>query len=317
MSGTDHTTRTLLLSRKVPGTLIVTRGSTENIDPEAASVSSGHSEVKAFNLTNQTSTYNFDTDGLLLGWGLRNDVGVDEEPISGGIYTVENSVDQMNRSGQDIHLNNPGEELNFLGYLNGTSSPNEGKNFGYPECFAAWNVSEIPDQTGAGLQVGEQFAIGTLNATNNDTLCAERVAPRDRVPPVGYKLSLLTFANGSPTEPSNSTTAALDVVSNTNLTACPNGCLRPVGLAWDSQGRLFMSSDSTGEIYVVLRADGNATSSVGSSEPSTVPGYSGGASGTTAAPSATGSTKSEAGMGRLNAGVGALAAAAAVLVALL
>lgn len=178
MSGTDHTTRTLLLSRKVPGTLIVTRGSTENIDPEAASVSSGHSEVKAFNLTNQTSTYNFDTDGLLLGWGLRNDVGVDEEPISGGIYTVENSVDQMNRSGQDIHLNNPGEELNFLGYLNGTSSPNEGKNFGYPECFAAWNVSEIPDQTGAGLQVGEQFAIGTLNATNNDTLCAERVAPR-------------------------------------------------------------------------------------------------------------------------------------------
>lgn len=137
------------------------------------------------------------------------------------------------------------------------------------------------------------------------------------MPPVGYKLSLLTFANGSPTEPSNSTTAALDVVSNTNLTACPNGCLRPVGLAWDSQGRLFMSSDSTGEIYVVLRADGNATSSVGSSEPSTVPGYSGGASGTTAAPSATGSTKSEAGMGRLNAGVGALAAAAAVLVALL
>lgn len=176
MTGSDHTTRTLLLSRKVNGTLVVTRGSTSNLDIEAENIDTGHSQVKAFNLSNRTGTYDFNADGLLLGWGLRNDVGVDEEPITGGIYTVENSVDQLNRSGTDIHQNNPGEELNFLGYLNGTEYAEQGANFGYPECYAAWNVSEIPDN--AGLQVGSQFAIGDQNATVNDTVCAQRAAPR-------------------------------------------------------------------------------------------------------------------------------------------
>ncbi|KAK5004458.1 hypothetical protein LTR28_008890 [Elasticomyces elasticus] len=176
MSGSDHVTRTLLLSRKVNGTLVVTRGSTSNLDLEAQDISTGHSQVKAFNLLNQTGPYDFNADGLLLGWGLRNDVGVDEEPISGGIYTVENSVDQMVRAGQDIHQNNPAEELNFLGYLNGTRYAEQGMNYGYPECFAVWNVSAIPNN--AGLQVGSQFAIGDQNSTVNDTVCAQRVAPR-------------------------------------------------------------------------------------------------------------------------------------------
>ena len=178
MTTSDHTTRTLLLPRFAPGLMVVTRGSTSNIDPLADDISTGHSQVKAFNLTNMTSTpYDFDTDGLLLGWGLRNDVGIDEEPTTGGIYTVENSVDQMTRNGQDIHQNNPAEEMNFLGYLNGTYSSNQGRNFGYPECFTAWDTSAIPAFNGT---VGEQFAIGNLSATNNDEMCSEanRQAPR-------------------------------------------------------------------------------------------------------------------------------------------
>ena len=174
MTGTDHTTRTLLLSRKVNGTLVVTRGSISNQDLEAADITTGHSQVKAFNLSSLTDTYNFDQDGQLLGWGLRNEVGVAEEPILGGIYGVENSVDEMQRNDQDIHENNPAEKLNFLGYLNGTSVPEQGSNFGYPECFAAWNVTEIPDN--AGLVVGMQFSI---NTTANDTMCRDnRTAPR-------------------------------------------------------------------------------------------------------------------------------------------
>lgn len=31
-------------------------------------------------------------------------------------------------------------------------------------------------------------------------------------------------------------------------TKCPSECLRPVGLAFDGKGRLFVSSDSTGEV---------------------------------------------------------------------
>ena len=177
MTGSDHTTRTLLLSRKVNGTLVVTRGSTSNLDVEAEDITTGHSQVKAFNLSNQTRPYDFNADGMLLGWGLRNDVGIDEDPVMGGIYTVENSVDEMTRHGQDIHQNNPGEELNFLGYLNGTSYAEQGLNFGYPECFAAWNVSDIPDSP--GLQVGNQFGIDLPNGTTaSDAVCSQRAPPR-------------------------------------------------------------------------------------------------------------------------------------------
>ncbi|KAF2120882.1 soluble quino protein glucose/sorbosone dehydrogenase [Lophiotrema nucula] len=279
-----HVTRTLLLSKKVDGMLLVSRGSMSNLDPSAQDISTGVSTIKAFNISNNTdSSYNYAEDGLLLGWGLRNSVGVAEDPATGGIYSVENSVDNFEREGQNIHQNNPGEEMNFHGYLNGTQTEEQGKNYGYPSCFAAWNVSTIPQNE--GIQVGTQFAIGDQNATINDTYCqndhvpprltfAAHMAPLDikfndnataawvsfhgSWRPIGYKLSVIGFENGSPTESANSSTAAIDIVSNPDLSQCPDNCFRPVGLAWDSQGRLFMSSDSTGEIYVVVRTDGGS-----------------------------------------------------------
>lgn len=179
MGSTDgHPTRTLLASRKVPGLLLVSRGSLENVDLSTLNISTGVSTIKAFNVTNITdSSYNYAEDGLLLGWGLRNSVGVAEEPITGAIYSVENSVDNFNRSGESIHQNNPGEEMNFHGYLNGTETDEQGGNYGYPTCFSAWNVSEIPDNE--NIQVGTQIAIGDQNSTINDTFCREdRIAPR-------------------------------------------------------------------------------------------------------------------------------------------
>ncbi|KAK4560445.1 hypothetical protein LTR86_005641 [Recurvomyces mirabilis] len=320
MTGSDHTTRTLLLPQHAPGLLVVTRGSTSNLDPEAEDINTGHSQVKAFNLNNMTRPYDFNADGLLLGWGLRNEVGIDEEPITGGIYGVENSVDEMMRQGQDIHQDNPGEEMNFLGYLNGTSSPNQGRNFGYPGCYSAWKPSEVPDFNGT---VGTQFAIGNLNSTLNDTTCdaANRVAPRltfqahmapldilfntagtaawvtfhgswDRTDPVGYKLSVIEFANGQPVEPANSSTAAVDIVTNPDNSKCPGGCFRPVGLAWDKSGRLFMSSDASGEVYAILRNDDNSTASVGSNATGTIPAQASGSSGTGAGSSASASSQS-------------------------
>ncbi|CAI6240726.1 unnamed protein product [Periconia digitata] len=305
MTGDGHTSRTLLLSRVTPGQLLVSRGSQSNLDVAALDISTGISTIKSYNLTdtgspsnNSASPYNFAQDGVLLGWGLRNSVGVAEHPITGGIYSVENSVDNLDRSGQNIHQDNPGEEMNFHGYLNGTTVPEQGENYGYPSCFAAWDVNEIPDND--GLQVGSQFAIGNQNATVNDTHCREgtipprltfaaHMAPLDivfntegtaawisfhgswnRDDPIGYKLSVVAFdgATGTPRAPANSTTSYSDIVSNPDLSKCPDGCFRPVGLAWDSSGRLFMSSDSTGEIYVVTRDDGSSTDSTnGTAEP--------------------------------------------------
>ena len=138
-----HTSRTLLMSRKAEGILLVSRGSMSNLDLAALDPSTGVSTIKAFNVSNVTdSSYRFAEDGVLLGWGLRNSVGLAENPVTGGIYSVENSVDNFEREGQNIHANNPGEELNFHGFLNGTQTTEQGGNYGYPSCYAAWAVDD-------------------------------------------------------------------------------------------------------------------------------------------------------------------------------
>lgn len=315
MTTDDHTTRTLLLSRRVPGMLVVGRGSTSNLDLQAASLDSGHSQMKAYNLNNRSGqAYDFNTAGLRLGWGLRNDVGITEHPTTGGIYSVENSADQIMRDGVDVHQNNPGEEMNFFGYLNGTSYPSQGGFYGYPWCLTAWNVSELPNN--GNLTVGKQFAITETsdlgNQNRTDEFCAAQVAPRltfqahmapldikfnnsgneawitfhgswDRTQPVGYKVSVVQFRNGSPVAPSNSTTAAVDIITNMDNSVCPNNCFRPVGLAIDNQGRIFMSSDASGEIYLITKVDAAAANS-------TISGTS--TSGSGASPTSSGSAAS-------------------------
>ena len=179
MSNNDLVTRTLLISKKQEGTLVVSRGSAEQNRDRAAILESGLSQIRAFdigNLTINSAPYNFNSDGTVLGWGLRNSVGVGEHPATGGIYAVENSVDGATRNGKDVKENNPGEELNFFGYLNGTAAPNQGKNFGYPHCFAVWDPAEIPD--GDGLEVGKQFAVQENNTLSDETCASDYVAPR-------------------------------------------------------------------------------------------------------------------------------------------
>ena len=176
MDSGGHTSRTLLMSQKQPGILVVSRGSDGNFDMETTNVKSGKSQIKAFDLkaNNIPTIYEYSTQGRLLGWGLRNSVGVSEEPIDGGIYSVENSADQIERDGVDIHSDNPGEEMNFHGFLN-SSKTDQGGNYGYPYCFAVWNTN-IPNN--ASLETGNQMSL-EQTSTSNDTFCnEERVAPR-------------------------------------------------------------------------------------------------------------------------------------------
>ncbi|KAL9614853.1 MAG: hypothetical protein Q9167_000686 [Letrouitia subvulpina] len=277
----DHNTRTLLLSQKAGDTLLINRGSTSNVDPEAAVISSGHSQLKAFDLSKvPDGGYKFNTQGVRLGWGLRNSVGIAEHPDTGGIYSVENSVDELMREGKDVHTDNPGEEMNFHGYLNGTKYVSQGSNYGYPICFSAWAPKDLPQN--ANISVGTQFAIGDQTDTVNDRTCAERTPPRltfqahmapldikfnnsgteawvtfhgswDRMSPVGYKLSVIPFANGEPVAAPDNVTSITDIFQNVDNSKCPQNCFRPVGIAFDNRGRLFMSSDASGEIYVITR----------------------------------------------------------------
>lgn len=85
------------------------------------------------------------------------------------------------------------------------------------------------------------------------------IAIRDRSSAVGYKLSVIPFSGGQPVAAPNNNTAATDILTNANNSACPKQCLRPVGIAFDKQGRLFLSSDSTGEIYVVVKDQASST----------------------------------------------------------
>ena len=71
--------------------------------------------------------------------------------------------------------------------------------------------------------------------------------------------------DGYPVAAPDNNTAAIDIFSNADNSVCPKGCFRPVGIAFDSQGRLFVSSDFTNEIYVVVK---DQTSSSTSGTPS-------------------------------------------------
>lgn len=182
MANDDATTRSLLTSKLTPNQLIVSRGTSLNIDTEAESLATGHCQLKSFNLNTITPTsipYNFTSSGRLLACGLRNSVGLAEEPLFGGIYSVENGPGNATRNDIDVHLYNPGDELNFHGYLNG-STVSRGSDYGYPYCFAVWNTSDI----GGGLVVGSQFSM-LQNATSNDTWCNS---------PVVHVAPHLTFA---------------------------------------------------------------------------------------------------------------------------
>ena len=317
MSNSGHTTRTLLLSRFRPGTLFVSRGSDSNEDSTAEVLDSGHSQIRSFNISSLddgAEPYDF-LDGHVWGWGLRNSVGVAEDPVHGGIWSVENSVDELHRDGKDIHSNNPGEELNFHGFTNGSADgfilekTGEQNNYGYPLYYAVWSTEDFPFVD--DIATGYQFAAdGTTKATdescNKDYVapvltfqahtapldikfakdgseafisfhgsCKRQPLsphktvpsalankyPGDREEPVGYKISSISFdSHGMPTASRDSRDAANDILTTPDLSKCPDDCFRPVGLAWDSKGRLWFSSDSTGEIFVMEHSGGEGGS---------------------------------------------------------
>jgi hypothetical protein len=85
---------------------------------------------------------------------------------------------------------------------------------------------------------------------------------RNKQNPDGYQVFAISFKDGQPVHPPESVTAAKAIVKNVNNGRCPNGCFRPTGLAFDAKGRLYMASDTTGEIFLIGRKDGKATDAV-------------------------------------------------------
>lgn len=202
------------------------------------------------------------------------------------LWGVENSGDELERvingTATDIHQNNPAEKLNYLGDV---SIPNT-QWYGYPTCWTVGEPDEIKDAT---FQIGDQI-IQAPNGTFDDSQCAQLVKPPamtfeshqapldckfdaktenlyvslhgswNRDPPQGYKLVAVPFTtqqDGSyrPVADRNTKRGYEEILYPDSEAACSSTtCTRPCGLVWDAAGRLYMTSDSSGEIFLLSKA---------------------------------------------------------------
>ncbi|KAI8934098.1 hypothetical protein NX059_008860 [Plenodomus lindquistii] len=286
MDSSGHVTRTLAIPPKHPNLLVVSHGSNDNFDYGSADIRTGRSCVKVFNTTLiPTGGYNYATGGYQMGYGLRNEVGLAFDG-NGMLWGVENSSDELHRTvdgvSVDIHMDNPADELNYLG----DPSKKNTDWYGYPTCYTCRAPDAITDRTFA---VGDQFVLEP-NATFSDDTCKERSIPArlalpahsapldakfnmnstsmyitihgswNRSPPAGYKLIEVPFANGlngfEPRASLNSTTGWKDIFWSPDVDHCSTTqCFRPVSIAQDAFGRMYITSDSgaEGEMIIVGR----------------------------------------------------------------
>ncbi|KAI5860598.1 soluble quino protein glucose dehydrogenase [Durotheca rogersii] len=290
-----HSTRTIVVSPKNPNLVLVSVGSNSNWDNPTIDPNVGRACVKVFDMsTVPANGYSYNTGGKMLGYGLRNEIALAFDP-NGHVWGAENSGDDFRRTinGQstDIHIDNPAEELNYLG---DPAAPLQNNWFGYPTCFTVWEASNFRDNT--ALRTGSQFVV-TPNSTFNDASCVGRSNPPrlsfpahmapisnafdaqglnlyitfhgswNRQPAQGYMVAEVPFKkneNGTyePVAPADSKTGYKTIIGSQNPGGCNSpgltmsSCWRLAGLSWDLAGNnLYVSSDNQaqGEIFVLRK----------------------------------------------------------------
>ncbi|KAI1799216.1 soluble quino protein glucose dehydrogenase [Daldinia bambusicola] len=290
-----HSTRTILVSPKNPNLIIISVGSNSNWDNPTIDPKVGRALVKVFDVSKAPANgYSFNSQGTVLGYGLRNEVALAFDP-NGHVWGAENSGDDFRRTvnGQstDIHIDNPAEELNYLG---DPAAPLANNWFGYPTCFTVWEASNFRDNT--ALKTGSQFVVSP-NSTFNDASCVGKSNPPrlsfpahmapisngfdakgenlyitfhgswDRQPAQGYFVAEVPFTKNAdgvyePVAAADSKTGYKNIIGAQNPGGCNSpsltmsSCWRLAGLSWDPAGeRLFISSDNQaqGEIFVMKK----------------------------------------------------------------
>lgn len=262
-----HSTRTLLFDNEY---LYVSVGSEANVDPD-----SSRAQIRRFPIADLTQPRAF-YDGELFADGLRNEVGLAIDSF-GQVWGVENGMDNLTDAnlGGDIHLNNPGEELNlFL---------EPGDFYGYPYCWSEASLGE-----GLGMGPGTQWWLESSDENYSDAWCQDpsnvvppalvlpaHVAPLDiefysgtnfpseysgdalitfhgswnTEPPSGYKVVRVKMdGNGYPTgewEPLYQYSGGADTG--------PDWSERPVGLAVMLDGTVLVTSDDDADRIIAIR----------------------------------------------------------------
>jgi glucose/arabinose dehydrogenase len=261
-----HDTRTLQFDSQ--GRLYVNVGSGSNVD-----ANSNRARVIRFSAEALSAGSTFE-QGQLFADGLRNEVALAMDSQD-RIWGAENGRDDLLRAdlGDDIHQDNPGEELNLF------LEANAGRFYGYPYC---WSEHELP---GTGYGSGTQWA-DPDNTTHDDAWCQDPAnvlppvlvmqahsAPLDlefysggsfpddvlgdalitfhgswnRSPATGYKVVRVPF--GADGMPAGEPVALLESANPGDTDAdWPH---RPVGLGIGARGQLFVSSDASGLIIAI------------------------------------------------------------------
>ena len=188
---------------------------------------------------------------------------------------------------------NPADELNFLGKVRPGTPAEKTPNTGFPYCHTVWNGTALPNnpehlRTGQvfaidnGTQSDAQCNSATvrprLSMPAHVAVLGLRFYRPDKSAlgpqlegaafityhgPTGKKVVFAPFQDGEPTAPRESTNGLTDFIWTDpafNLTTCrteltKNGppCFSPVGLEYDCEGTLFVTSDLTGEVFAVTK----------------------------------------------------------------
>jgi glucose/arabinose dehydrogenase len=126
------------------GWLYVHSGSEDNaVAPAMPDYDMNRSVLKRFDLAEFDGTPFEWADGEVVAVGLRNMVGFTRN-AAGRMYGVINGLDNLVYAGEDVHLDNPGDDLVEI---------EMGARHGYPYCFTAANVELESGMIAAGTQL--------------------------------------------------------------------------------------------------------------------------------------------------------------------
>ncbi|KAJ6261644.1 hypothetical protein Dda_2442 [Drechslerella dactyloides] len=288
-------TRAMAIPRKYPNLLLVFRSSEGDNDVAASMVSTGRSMVKIFDLSKVPSGgYDYVKDGTTFAYGVRDSVDMIEDRYH-NFWNVDNGADMITRYNQSIGMDNPADEINFLGEVCPGSGKTTSPNYGFPACHGVWNSSALANNT-LDLQVGQSFTIYPDVLTDSECQ-TETVQPRLSIfphsaplgmrfynpyhphlgeefvdsafityhGPTGHKIVNVPFNRGTVAAPSTTKQGTVDFVwtdQSINTANCKSEintgptaieCISPVGLAFDEGGRMYFTSDQTGEIFAVTK----------------------------------------------------------------
>ncbi|PHS73410.1 MAG: oxidoreductase [Cycloclasticus sp.] len=192
--------------------------------------------------TKRASILQYDLDGsneTSFANGLRNTVGFDWQPSTNLMYGVNNGRDLL---GDDI----PPEELNQI---------NSGQHYGWPyehangiadADFAHKKPTGITLSRPSHLMTAHSAPLSLLFLRHNKHLSTTALVTQhgswNRSEKSGYKVIALSFLN-------NGDIAQRDFLTGMNNDGTVIG--RPVDLAEDKQGNIYLSDDYSGRIYII------------------------------------------------------------------